>query len=84
MIEISEWDVSQKEGNYILIPDNINQSEVIKEIMETGNLLGLDEENLEGVFTYKEGLSVIAEGHLDSEFDYTYKVKDPIIFFRYL
>jgi len=38
--EISEWDVfSQKEGNYILIPDNVNQSEIIKEIMETGNLL---------------------------------------------
>lgn len=79
--EISEWDVfSQKEGNYILIPDNVNQSEIIKEIMETGNLLGLDEENLEGIFTYKEGLSVIAEGHLDGEFDYTYKVKDPIVF----
>jgi putative ABC transport system permease protein len=78
--EISEWDIfSQKEGNYILIPDNANQSEVIKEIMETGNLLGLDEENLEGVYTYKEELSVIAEGYLDGEFDYTYKIKNPVI-----
>ena len=62
-----------------MIPENANQSEIVAEIMDTGNLLGLDEGNLEGVFTYKDGLSVISEGHLDGEFDYTYKIKNPVI-----
>lgn len=77
---IPEWDVLfQKEGNYILIPDSANQSEIVEEIMESGNLLGLDERNLEGVFTYKDGLSIIAEGHINNEFDYSYKIKNPVI-----
>lgn len=77
---IPEWDtILQKEGNYILIPDNANEIETMEEIMDSGNLFGLNEENLEGIFTYEEGLSVIAEGHLNGEFDYTYKIKNPII-----
>lgn len=77
---IQGWDgLCQKEGNYILIPDSANQSEIVEEIMEASNLLGLDEKNLEGVFTYKDGLSVIAEGHIDNEFDYSYKIKNPVI-----
>lgn len=77
---IPEWDVlCQMEGNYILIPDSANKSEIVEEIMEAGNLLGLDENNLNGVFTYKDGLSVIAEGHINNEIDYSYKIKNPVI-----
>lgn len=78
---IPKWDtIFQKEGNYILIPDNANEIEVMEEIMNNGNLLGVNEKNLEGIFRYKKGLSVIAKGHLNGEFDYTYKIKNPIIF----
>ncbi|MFJ7826662.1 hypothetical protein [Psychrobacillus sp. NPDC096623] len=77
---IPAWEtINKKEGNYILIPEDANQSEIIEEIMGVSNLLGLNNQNLEGVFTYKEGLSVIAEGYLDDEFDYSYNIKNPII-----
>lgn len=78
---ISGWDnLSKNEGNYILIPDSANKSEIVEEIMASSNLFGLDKGNLEGVITYKDGLSVIAEGYIDDEFDYSYQIKNPIIF----
>lgn len=78
---VPEWNtLCSNEGNYILIPDNANQTEIIEEIMDNGNLLGLDRDNLKGVFTYKDGLSVIAEGHVNDEFDYSYNIKNPVIF----
>jgi len=59
---IPEWNIfCRNEGNYILIPDSANQTEIVEEIMDNGNLLGLDKDNLKGVFTYKDGLSVIEE-----------------------
>ncbi len=77
---IPAWDViTHNEGNYILIPDDANQSEVVEEILESGSLIGLDDGNLTGVFTYQAGLSVIAEGHINNEYDYSYKVKNPVI-----
>lgn len=77
---IPEWSIlCQNEGNYILIPDRGNQTEIVEEIMDNGSLLGLDKDNLKGVFTYKDGLSVIAEGHVNDEFDYSYKIKNPVI-----
>ncbi len=77
---IPDWEtMNKKEGNYILISEDANQSEIVEEIMGVSNLLGLNEQNLEGVFTYKAGLSIIAEGHLDNEFDYSYHIKNPII-----
>jgi len=77
---IPEWEtINKNEGNYILIPEDANQSEIVEEIMDVSNLIGLNDQNLEGVFTYKDGLSVIAEGHLDGEFDYSYNIKNPII-----
>lgn len=77
--QIPKWDfLNQNEGNYILVPEGANQSEIANEVLEVGNILGLDTDNLAGVFTYQEGLSVIAEGH-NEELEYSYEIKNPII-----
>ena len=78
---IPDWEtIIKKEGNYILIPEDANQAEIVEEVMMGGSpFINLNDQNLAGVFTYKAGLSVIAEGHLDGEFDYSYHIKNPII-----
>lgn len=78
--QIPEWEIlNQNEGNYILIPESANQSEIVEEVMESGSLIGLDEGNLAGVFKYQDGLSLIAEGHIEGELDYSYEIKNPVI-----
>lgn len=79
--QILEWDkLIEKEGNYILISDTANQTEIIKEIMKDGNSYGLNGDNRVEVIRYKDGLSVTAEGFIEDELDYSYRIKDPIIF----
>lgn len=75
---IEEWDeISSQEGNYILVPDNIEVSHVLEEIP---TITGVTLDNIEGIITYKAGLSVIAESRIEEEFEYSYEVKNPIIF----
>lgn len=77
--QISDWDfLKENEGNYILVPEGVSPSEVADEVLESGNVLGLDTDNLAGVFTYKAGMSVIAEGH-NEELEYSFDIKNPII-----
>lgn len=77
---ITQWEwLCAKEGNYILISDDENQQAVMEELLSIGNLLGVSEDNLSGILSYNKGLSVIAEGRRGAEYDYTYKIKNPVI-----
>lgn len=66
-----------QEGNYVLVSDKANIDEVISEIP---SITGVFIDELDGIITYKDGLSVIAEGRLETEQDYTYTIKNPVIF----
>lgn len=75
---VVDWDIiSKQEGNYVLVSENMNLDDVLDEIP---SITGISSDMLTGVFTYKDGLSIIAEGRIESEFDYTYKIKNPVIF----
>lgn len=75
---VNEWEtISTQEGNYVLISDKVNLDDVLKEIP---SVTGITSENITTVLTYKDGLSMVAEGRTDTEFDYTYSVKNPVIF----
>lgn len=76
---IPDWDfLNEHEGNYILIPEGVNQTEIVDEVLATGNTLGLTTDNLAGVLTYEVGMSVIAEGH-NEELKYSFNIKNPVI-----
>lgn len=78
---IPDWEqIASKEGNYILIPEDGNRDEIIQEAREAGPLSRIDREKESKIITYKSGLSVIAEGRHQVELDYTFKIKEPIIF----
>lgn len=79
--QILEWDkLIEKESNYILISDAADGTEILKEIMKGGNSYGLNGDEKVEVIKYKEGLSVTAEGVIEDELDYSYRIKNPIIF----
>ena len=78
--QIEDWDrLISNEGNYILISDQMNKDEVVNELLSIGNVLNISNDNLAGVYTYKHGLSVIAEGKQADEYNYTYCIKNPVI-----
>ena len=78
--QIPEWnELCNTEGNYLLVSEEVNKEEVVEELLSFFNVLGLSEENLSGVLCYEEGLSIVAEGRRDVEYDYSYRIKNPII-----
>lgn len=75
--DINDYDtLVSNEGNYLLIPDNVNVNDVLNELP---SITGLSKENITGVITYSDGLSIIAEGRLDIQLDYSYDISNPII-----
>lgn len=77
---IPNWEeLCANEGTYILLPEQYNQGTVMNEFLSFGNILGISEEDISGVVTYKNGLSVVSEGRRDGEYDYSYRTKNPII-----
>lgn len=78
--QIPEWnELCNAEGNYLLVSEKVNKEEVVKELLSFSDVLGLSEENLSGVLCYEDGLSIVAEGRRDVEYDYSYRIKNPII-----
>ena len=78
--QILNWnELCKTEGNYILVSEKMNQEVVREELLSFSNTISLSEENLAGILTYQDGLSVVAEGRRDSEYDYSYCIKNPII-----
>ncbi len=77
---IPNWEkLCSSEGNYILVPENCAQEDVVSELLSFGNILGISSDNLNSIIIYKDGLSVISEGRRDGEYDYSYRIKNPII-----
>lgn len=77
---IPNWeDLCANEGNYILLPEKYDQEMVMNEFLSFGNILGISEDDITGVVTYRNVLSVVAEGRRDGEYDYSYRTKNPII-----
>lgn len=78
--QIPNWnELCKTEGNYILVSEKMNQEEVWEELLSFSNTISLSEENLAGILTYQDGLSVVAEGRREGEYDYSYRIKNPII-----
>ena len=76
---IPNWaELCANEGNYILLPEKYNQEAVMNEFLSFANVLGISED-ITGVVTYRNGLSVVAEGRRDGEYDYSYRTQNPII-----
>ena len=77
---IPNWaELCANEGNYILLPEKYNQEAVMNEFLSFANVLGISAEDITGVVTYRNGLSVVAEGRRDGEYDYSYRTQNPII-----
>ncbi len=78
--QILNWnELFKTEGNYILVSEKMNQEEVREELLSFSNTISLSEENLAGILTYQDGLSVVAEGRREVEYDYSYRIKNPVI-----
>lgn len=78
--EIYEFEeLENNEGNYILISEDVDEGEVLNELLSFSNITHLSKQNLDGVFRYKKGLSIVTEGRRESEYDYSYKIKNPVI-----
>lgn len=78
--QIPNWnELCKTEGNYVLVSEKMNKEDVTEELLSFSNVLCLSDNNLADILTYQDGLSIVAEGRRDSEFDYSYRIKNPII-----
>lgn len=78
--QIPNWnELCKTEGNYVLLSERMNKEDVTEELLSFSNVFCLSNNNLADILTYKDGLSIVAEGRRDSEFDYSYRIKNPII-----
>lgn len=79
-ISDDDWEkLCTKEGNYLLVSGRTDGEAVLSEYRSFWNLEGISEENFEGIIRYEDGLSVMARGLINTESDYTYRVKNPVI-----
>lgn len=77
---IPDWkELCKREGNYILISEEMQKEDVMRELLSFSNVLALSQENILGILNYEDGLSIVAEGRRDGEYDYSYGIKNPVI-----
>lgn len=78
--QIPNWnELGKTEGNYLLVSEKMKKDDVMRELLSFSNVLDLSEENISGVLNYEDGLSIVTEGRRDGEYDYSYRVKNPVI-----
>ena len=72
--------MEEEEGNYILLAEGAHREEILREAKEFGPVSAGELMEEGKVIFYRNGMSVTAEGRRETEFDYTYRIKEPIVF----